>query len=354
MECQESNPPDDHSFNRMSMGHMAEVLIVRNLHKNGWQTDHTVLSPTGQLELEFQIPGTDVVLIGHPDGICMHPEFTKSKWAPLECKSMSVMRGEETQEKGVTETYPEYITQISLYGRELHRMGLIEHPNAGVFAMMDRDGRPLPPERVSWKQHTVDETLEKLKEIVETVERGEITREAIRPQLPEVPVLQLQPALPGPGGRNSRAGQGQKQRLRDQEDLEHPGPGHSGSGPKVAQPETEDGRCQGHPAEGLGRRREGGRGRRNRGCRLLPAQEPTGLRPRHTGQAGPCGHTQKVPSPRGKEAAGLLDKTGQVKGYTKRPREIFMETVTPVIFFILGAVLAGALILDRPRNKVKE
>ena len=41
-ECQESNPPDDHSFNRMAMGHMAEILIVRNLHQNGWQTDHTV------------------------------------------------------------------------------------------------------------------------------------------------------------------------------------------------------------------------------------------------------------------------------------------------------------------------
>ncbi len=174
MECQESNPPDDHSFNRMSMGHMAEILIVRNLHKNGWETDHTVLSPTGQLELEFQIPGTDVVLIGHPDGICMHPEFTKGKWVPLECKSMSVMRGEETQKLGVAETYPEYITQISLYGRELQKMGLVSHPRVGVFAMMDRDGRPLPPERVGWEDSMVDETLEKLRQVVETVERGEI------------------------------------------------------------------------------------------------------------------------------------------------------------------------------------
>ena len=174
MECQESNPPDDHSFNRMSMGHMAEILIVRNLHKNGWETDHTVLSTTGQLELQFQIPSTDVVLIGHPDGICKHPEFTKGNWAPLECKSMSVDRGLKTQKLGVAETYPEYITQISLYGRELHNMGLVSHPDAGVFAMMDRDGRPLPPERVAWDQSMVDETLEKLRQVVEHVERGEL------------------------------------------------------------------------------------------------------------------------------------------------------------------------------------
>ena len=173
-ECQESNPPDEHSFNRMAMGHMAEVLIVRNLHKNGWQTNHTVLSPTGQLELKFQIPETDVSLIGHPDGICMHPNFTNGKWVPLECKSMSMERGQETQKLGVAETYPEYITQISLYGRELHQMGLVSHPRVGVFAMMDRDGRPMPPERVSWEQSLVDQTLMKLREVVEHVEREEL------------------------------------------------------------------------------------------------------------------------------------------------------------------------------------
>ena len=104
----------------------------------------------------------------------MHPVFTEGKWVPLECKSMSVERGEETQKLGVAETYPEYITQISLYGRELHKMGLVSHPNAGIFAMMDRDGRPIPPERVCWEDSMVDETLEKLRQVVETVERGEI------------------------------------------------------------------------------------------------------------------------------------------------------------------------------------
>ena len=173
-ECQESNPPDDHSFNRMAMGHMAEILIVRNLHKNGWETDHTVLSAGGQLEVRFQVPGTDVSLTGHPDGICMHPVFTRGKWVTLECKSMGIERGEETQEKGVAETYPEYMVQISLYGRELHRMGLVSHPTVGVFGMIDRDGRPIPPERVSWDESLVNETLIKLKSVVESVEQGEL------------------------------------------------------------------------------------------------------------------------------------------------------------------------------------
>ena len=74
----------------------------------------------------------------------------------------------------LAETYPEYMVQISLYDRELHKMDLVEHPNAGIFTMMDRDGRPLPPERVGWEDSMVDETLEKLRQVVETVERGEI------------------------------------------------------------------------------------------------------------------------------------------------------------------------------------
>ena len=43
----ESDPADVHGENRMAMGHMAEVLIVRNLHLSGWETRHTALSPGG-------------------------------------------------------------------------------------------------------------------------------------------------------------------------------------------------------------------------------------------------------------------------------------------------------------------
>ena len=104
----------------------------------------------------------------------MHPDFTKGKWVPLECKSMSVDRGHETQKLGVAETYPEYMVQISLYGRELHRMGLVSHSTVGVFAMIDRDGRPLPPERVTWDQSLVTDTLDKLKMVVDTVAQEEL------------------------------------------------------------------------------------------------------------------------------------------------------------------------------------
>lgn len=146
----ESDPPGEQARNRMALGHMAEILIVRDLESRGWETDHTVLSPGGQMELELKLPESGVVLTGHPDGTCRHPQFTKGEWVTLECKSMSPDRGEETQAKGMARTYPGYMAQIALYGKRLHELGLTPYPGHGVFAVMDREGRPLPPERVSW------------------------------------------------------------------------------------------------------------------------------------------------------------------------------------------------------------
>jgi CRISPR/Cas system-associated exonuclease Cas4 (RecB family) len=166
----ESDPPDGHSRNRMALGHMAEVLILRDLESRGWETDHTVLSPGGQLELELKVPGAGAAITGHPDGVCRHPEFTRDRWITLECKSMSISRGQETEERGVAEVYPQYLAQISLYARRLHQMGLVCHPERGLFAMMDRDGRPLPPERVSWEPELADGVLEKLKDLLREVE----------------------------------------------------------------------------------------------------------------------------------------------------------------------------------------
>ena len=166
----ESNPPDDHARNRMALGHMAEILIVRNLHSAGWETRNTVLSQYGQMTLDLEIASPEGkvlrTLFGHPDGICRHPNFTKNLWIPLECKSMSAERGWETQERGVAATYPGYITQIALYGRRMHQLNLTSHPTHGVFAMMDREGRPMPPERVTWEPQVVDDTLAKLARVI--------------------------------------------------------------------------------------------------------------------------------------------------------------------------------------------
>ena len=100
----ESDPADAHGENRMAMGHMAEVLIVRDMHRNGWETGHTVLSQGGQLEVE--LPGARRKARGHPDGTCRHPEFTNNLWVPMECKSMSVHKGLEVQDNGVAEATP--------------------------------------------------------------------------------------------------------------------------------------------------------------------------------------------------------------------------------------------------------
>ena len=171
---EESNPPDRHAQNRMNMGHMAEVLIILELERGGWETNHTVLSQSGQLDLEATVPGTSVTLQGHPDGICRHPEFTQDLWVTLECKSMSERKAMEVEDAGVAEIYPAYLAQIGLYGRRLYEMGLVSHPERGIFGMMDRDGRVLTPERVKWEPADVDLVYTKLREIIETSQAGNL------------------------------------------------------------------------------------------------------------------------------------------------------------------------------------
>ncbi len=97
----ESNPPGNQARNRMAMGHMAEVLILKELERNGWETEHTVLSEGGQLELEMELPGAGATITGHPDGICRHPDLTNNQWVTLECKSMGPERALEVERDGV-------------------------------------------------------------------------------------------------------------------------------------------------------------------------------------------------------------------------------------------------------------
>ena len=170
----ESNLPGNQARNRMAMGHMAEILILKEMEHNGWETKHTVLSSEGQLELELEIPGAGATIKGHPDGTCRHPDFTKDQWVTLECKSMGMDQALDVEESGVAAVYPTYVAQISLYSRKLHEMKLVAHPERGIFAMMDRDGRMLPPERIAWEREDVGKTLEKLAEIVRSAQAGEL------------------------------------------------------------------------------------------------------------------------------------------------------------------------------------
>ena len=142
------------------------------MRPRGWETRHTIISDDGQLEITLQIPGSDVVLTGHPDGICRHPDFTGGHWVTLECKSMGEQRAQETQHVGIDLTHPGYIVQISLYSQRLHQMGFTHNPEWGVFGLMDRDGRPVSPQRTSWTPQLVKKTLEKLSNIIELVDRG--------------------------------------------------------------------------------------------------------------------------------------------------------------------------------------
>ena len=171
-ELPETDPPDERARNMMALGHMAEILIILNLHTLGWETKHTVVEG-GQLWLEVTVPGTTRVLRGRPDGVCRHPEFTKNHWVTLECKSMSPDMADQVEESGITAVYPKYINQIAIYGDRLHARQYVSHPHSGVFAMMDRNGRPLPPERVKWDPEKAEQTLLSLKLAWERAERNE-------------------------------------------------------------------------------------------------------------------------------------------------------------------------------------
>jgi CRISPR/Cas system-associated exonuclease Cas4 (RecB family) len=179
----ETEPPDEDAENRMALGHMAEILIIQGLHRRGWETRNTVLDQEGQLDLEVEIPGTGRTIPGHPDGTCRHEHYTKNRWVTLECKSMSPERGQETQERGIAATYPGYMVQIAMYSKKMHDREMVSHPNFGVFAMMDREGRFLPPERVTWDMEIYHGTMEKLQEMIAGTDEEGLLPE--RPYAPE-------------------------------------------------------------------------------------------------------------------------------------------------------------------------
>ena len=179
---EETDLPDEEAENRMALGHMAEILIIRAMNRRGWETKHTVLTPGSQLDLSIPVPGTEREITGHPDGLCRHPQLTKDKWVTLECKSMSPFRGQETEREGIAETYPGYIIQIALYARKLYEMNLTSFPTRGVFAMMDREGKILPPERVTWDSSVYDDTMSKLERAV-----GQTDTEGVLPERPYAP-----------------------------------------------------------------------------------------------------------------------------------------------------------------------
>ena len=161
----ETDPPDEQGRNRMALGHLAEALVITDLKEKGWETAHTVLDQ-GQLTLEIPLPGTDHVIRGHPDGLCRHPDFTRDRWVTLEVKSMSPSRAGQVEQQGIAAVYPSYMAQISVYALLLHHRGLASHPLAGVFAIIDREGKPRPPERVRLEDGYAGRILEGLAEVI--------------------------------------------------------------------------------------------------------------------------------------------------------------------------------------------
>ena len=147
-----SSLPTRQDENRMALGDAAEDILVNNMLRDGWEITDTRSVPGGeQLELEIDFP---LPMTGHPDGICRHPEHTRNLWVTLECKSMFEDRLFRVKHEGIAQVYPEYLAQAMTYSRILYESGRVAHPHRAVFAIMDRDGEQLPPERVAWDTPT--------------------------------------------------------------------------------------------------------------------------------------------------------------------------------------------------------
>ena len=172
-----SNPADAHGRNRMALGDAAEVLIIEGLVENGWTVHHTPATPGGH---QLEIVRHDPPMSGHPDGVCQHPILTSGRRYTLEAKSMSPPLLDRVMTEGLAAVYPEYLDQAAVYTHHLHRHHLVDEPLAAVFATMDREGRPAPPQRVEWPERYVPEAIARISQTWSTIANG---------QLPPAPFL---------------------------------------------------------------------------------------------------------------------------------------------------------------------
>lgn len=168
-----TDPPGTTVKNQLALGHALEVLALLDLQAHGWQTKHTCLEQGGQLELELAIEGRDRPVAGHPDGICMHPEHTQGHWIPLECKSMADWRAAKVESKGIAKVEPSYVMQIAMYGQLMYERGIVDYPDRGVFTLISRNGRFLPPERLKWPANLHQKGRDRLADAAARAQAGD-------------------------------------------------------------------------------------------------------------------------------------------------------------------------------------
>lgn len=168
-----TDPPNETVKNQLVMGHALEVLAIMNLHKHGWETKHTCLDEGGQVYVEVEVEGRDAPIGGHPDGSCRHEVLTDNHWLPLELKSMSDFRASRVEEFGISKVEPSYVMQIAMYGHTMKNLGMVDLHDRGIFGLISRNGRFLPPERLKWPADLHERGRRRLSEVILRAERGD-------------------------------------------------------------------------------------------------------------------------------------------------------------------------------------
>ena len=195
-----SNPPDAAGRNRMALGDACETLIIHGLLDDGWTVQHTQATPgSAQLEIVRRHPP----MTGHPDGVCRHPDITGGSRLTLEAKSMSPELLDRVIFEGIENVYPEYLDQAAIYSHHLYAHQLIDEPNCAVFATMDREGRPGPPQLVRWPEQHVPQALERLERDLGDHTPRRTAPQTLRSRQQPLPALSLPHRMPWrrhPGG----------------------------------------------------------------------------------------------------------------------------------------------------------
>ena len=179
LSYEQSNPADAAGRNRMALGDAAERLIIEGMLGDGWTVSHTQATPGGH---QLEIARHDPPMEGHPDGVCQHPILTQNRRFTLEAKSMSPPLLQRVMEEGLAIVYPEYLDQAAVYTHHMHEHHLVDEPLAAVFATMDREGRPAPPQLVTWPRQYVPQAIQRLRQTWDTIQRGQLPP---RPFLPD-------------------------------------------------------------------------------------------------------------------------------------------------------------------------
>jgi hypothetical protein len=163
------NTPKDAPFTGRAlrifeMGHALEEMAREWLRQTGFSiVTHKNGNPIGFSAADGKIQGhVDGVIVEHP------PHLKMSIPALWECKSMNNKSWNQTAEKGMRASKPEYAVQVAVY--QAYVPGLAEHP--ALFTAVNKDTSELYHELIPFDASLAQEASDRVVQILKETESG--------------------------------------------------------------------------------------------------------------------------------------------------------------------------------------